>query len=116
MENKTPIIKIRPDVEYMPPENYEPPELKIIIKPDANKKYCPHDQIKIFPHPRLIQCSNCGTTLDPFDHLLSVGLKEGNQLSNITYLSNRVKQLSEDVERLKKEILRLRKERKKLEE
>jgi hypothetical protein len=112
MDPQAPIIKIRPDVEYMPPENYEPPELKAIVaKDDPGIGFCPHEQIKIFPHHRVIQCSNCNATLDPFEHLLSVARKEGNQLSNITYLQHRVKHYSEEIEKLKKEILKLRKEK-----
>jgi hypothetical protein len=100
----------------MPPEDFEPPELKIVItndKPDY--RYCTHEQIKIFPHHRIIQCSECGARLDPFEHLLAVGRKEGNQLSNITYLSAQVKRYSEEIEKLKKEILKLKKERNGLE-
>lgn len=106
-----PVIKIRPDVEYMPPENYEPPELKIIVAQDSPLGYCPHDQIKIYPHHRVIQCSRCHANLDPFEHLLVVGRKEGNQLSNISHLTYQVKALQEEAEKLKKEIAKLRKER-----
>lgn len=116
MDKPTPIVKIKADVEYMPPENFEPPELKLIVTDDApSHQFCPHDQIKIYPHHRLIQCSNCKATLDPFDHLLMVGRKEGNQLSNITYLTYRLKALNEDIEKLKKQIQKLRKERNSLE-
>lgn len=113
MENKTPIVNIKPDVVYMPPENFEAPGLKIVIAPDPIIKFCPHDQIKIFPHHRLIQCNNCGITLDPFDYLLDVGKKEGNQLSNIVYLNHRAKQLTEEVDRLQKEIKYLKKQKSK---
>lgn len=110
--DETPIIPIKPDVQYMPPENYEPPELKIVVAPDPVTKFCSHDQIKIFPHHRLIQCSNCGITLDPFDYLLAVGKKEGNQLSNITYLKHQVKRLQDEEARLKKSIIYLKKKQK----
>lgn len=109
---KSPIIKIRPDVEYMPPHDYEPPELKIVIAPDPNMKFCPHDQIKIYPHHRLIQCSDCGITLDPFDFLLQVGQKEGNQLSNLRYLNHQVKQLQEEETKLKASISKLKRQNK----
>ena len=112
--DKTPIIKLKPDVEYMSPENYEPPELKIIVTEKEPIKFCPHDQIKIHPHHRVIHCSNCNATLDPFDHLLRVGLMEGNTLTNITWLKHQVKRLQEEEEKLKKSIAQLRKELKKL--
>jgi hypothetical protein len=111
---ETPVIKIRPDVEYMPPENYEPPELKIVIQDEANKKYCPHEYIKIYPHHRIIQCAECRATLDPFDHLVAVGRREGNQLSNLKYLQLQVKRLQEEEEALKKAITKLRSDKRKL--
>jgi len=103
-------------VEYMPPENYEPPGLKLIIANDKpDNKFCPHEQIKIYPHHRIIQCSSCGATLDPFEHLLAAAKQEGNQLTHLNYLRHQVKRLQEDEEKLKKTIAKLRKERNGLE-
>lgn len=112
---KPPVVKIWPDVEYMPPEDYELPEMKIVIaNDDPNKKYCPHDRIKIFPHYRVIQCAECNATLEPFDYLLSVGRLENNELSSIKYLKNQLKRLQQEEEEHKKTVAKLRAEIKKL--
>jgi hypothetical protein len=106
---KAPVHKIRPDVEYMPPEDYELPELKVIIAKDGPIEYCPHDQIKIYPHHRVIQCSHCGKSLDPFEYLLAVGKEENNQLTHVRYLKIQAKQYTEEVERLRLEVKNSRK-------
>lgn len=109
------VIKIRPDVEVMPKEDYESPELKIVIaKDEGSHKYCPHEHIRLFEHHRIVQCSDCGARLDPFDHLLKVGRQEGNKLSEITWLTYQIKNLTKDRDDLKKEISKLKSQTKKL--
>ncbi len=113
--NQTPVVRIRPEVEYMPPENYEAPELKIIVvKDEQAKKYCPHDHIKVYQHHRAILCADCGAQLDPFDHLVAVGLSENGQLSSLKYLRVQVKRLQEEEEALKQSITKLRAQKNKL--
>lgn len=111
-KSKTPVHKIRPDVEYMPPEDYELPAPKLVVKHenDLDVKYCPHEQIRIFPFHRIIQCNECGATLDPFDYLLAVGKQENNQLSHVKYLKIQAKQYTDEVEKLRLELKKLKKE------
>jgi hypothetical protein len=108
------VIKIRPDVEVMPKEDYESPELKAVIVKEDHSKFCPHEHIRIFEHHRLVQCSDCGASLDPFDYILSVGRQEGNKLSEMTWLKYQIKNLTEERDVIKKEISKLRSQAKKL--
>jgi hypothetical protein len=109
------VLKITPirEVEVMPKEDYEAPELKIAVSDDRHK-FCAHEHIKLYEHHRLVQCSDCGATLDPFEHLLTVGKKESGQLSHLTWLRYHVKHLEQDAETLKREISKLKSQKKKL--
>lgn len=109
MKKQTPVHKIRPDVEYMPPEDYELPAPKLVVTHDGPITYCPHEQIKIYPYHRIIQCSACSATLDPFEYLLAVGKQENSHLSHLRYLQIQSKQYTEEVEKLRKEVNKLKK-------
>lgn len=105
--DKTPVIKIRPGIEVMPMEKYEPPELKIAVAENKGE-YCSHEYVKIFEYHRLLACSQCGATLDAFDYILQVGKSERLQLSNVKYYKRETKDLLEEIEKLKEEKSRLR--------
>lgn len=105
--DKAPVIKIRPDIEIMPPEDCEPPELKIAVV-ENHERYCEHGFIKVFPHHRVVSCAECGAILDPFDYLLLVGKLEIHKLSNVKYYKKEVERLVEQIEILKEEKSRLK--------
>jgi len=110
---KAPVHKIRPDVEYMPPDNYELPGPKLVVANDhPNNKFCSHERIRIFPYHRIIQCNACGATLDPFDYLLTIGMQENNQLSHLKYLKIQARQCEKELEKLKSEIKAVKKQTK----
>lgn len=96
-----------PDVVVMPKDDFEMPELKIVLAKEEFRPFCPHDQIRIFEYYRIVECYNCGERLDAFDYLLSVGKKENNKLSELRWLSYQVKHKNEEIEKLKKETAKL---------
>jgi len=96
-----------PDVVLMPKEDFEMPELKIILPKEEFRPFCPHDKIRIWEYHRIVECYGCGERLDPFDYLLNVGKKENNKLSELKWLGYQVKHKNEEIEKLKKEISKL---------
>lgn len=102
-----------PDVVVMPKEDFEMPELKIVLPKEKNRPYCLHDQIRIYEYYRIVECNRCGERLDAFDYLLSVGKKENNKLSELTWLNYEIKHKKEDIERMKNQLSKLRSEIKK---
>ena len=46
------------------------------LTPRENKPYCSHTHIEVVETDRLLQCTDCGSLLDPFDWLFSLAKKE----------------------------------------
>lgn len=105
--NKTPVIRINPDapdIEVTNPDDYEPPEIKLAVEEPEAQKYCLHEQIRIFPRHRLIQCRACHATLDPFDYLLQMGKQECNYNQYIKSLVIQSKSLEKELGEVRKEL------------
>lgn len=119
MKRENKVIKINddvPDVIIMPAKEYEDPELKIVFieAKEEPTKYCAHERIRIWKYHRLIQCFNCGQTLDAFEYLVMIGTFENNKASHLKNLHYEVKWKLEEIEQLKKQIAKLKSEKRHL--
>jgi hypothetical protein len=112
MPKKTPVINIKPaDIEVMNPDDFEAPELFIVVDEPTGQKFCAHEQIRIFPHHRLIHCRDCQAVLDPFDYMLKAGRLSHNFLSHMKYLKIQMDRMVKEEEQLRKLYNSLKKKR-----
>jgi hypothetical protein len=86
-------------------DNVPAPQLEIAAHP---KPFCPHEHINIFEYHRKIYCKDCGATLDPFDWILAMGKREGQQFSNLKWLNWELTRKKEEMARLEKEMKNLK--------
>lgn len=108
-----PVIPLNNIVHVVPKEDLQLPEMAVVIE-EQRGPYCPHEQIKVWPFYRVVECLKCKQRLDPFDYLLRLGQEERNLQSNIYWLRREVKQLNEEKEQLKKQVTMLKSQRRKL--
>lgn len=106
-------IDLNKVVRVIDPEEYELPELQLVVAAGP-VKYCSHDQVEIWEHHRLVKCRRCGQTLDAFDFLVQKGKQENCHFSNLKWLKQEIKNMQENKETLKKEIANLKAQRRKL--
>lgn len=94
------------------PENLmqiDPPKVGAVF-------YCQHEAIRIDPHERLVFCSRCDATLDPFNFLLNNAVTVRSAWENFKQAKLKVSDLHERIESLTKEERRLKDRVKRLQE
>lgn len=66
-------------------------------------KNCKHYSIEIDEQRREITCTRCGATLDPFDWLLAVALREENIAQRANWMEVEIRSARKGLAALKKE-------------
>lgn len=105
-------INFKKEVVVMPADDYEMPELKIVLSEKEN--YCSHEQVQVWQYHRVVKCSNCGANLDPFDFILSCGKQERYALSSLQYIRWEIKQSYAERDKLRKEVINLKAQKRRL--
>lgn len=108
MKEETPIVKINPDIEVMNPEDFEPPELVVVVDDSTGLKYCDHSEIRVYPHHRLIKCRQCHKVIEPFDYIITAGRQAHNFLSHMKYLKIQMDRMVKEEEELRKAVQALK--------
>lgn len=109
MEKSTPVIKINPDIEVMNPDDFEEPEMYVVVAKDEPLAFCDHQEICIYPHHRLIECRKCKKRIDPFDYILNAGRQSYNFVSHMKYLKMQMDRMineEQDLAKLYKELVK----------
>ena len=78
--------------------------------------YCQHDAVMLNEHDRVVTCSRCGASLDPFNFLLSNAKTIQMAWHNYREAKNKVGELNDRIAILAKEEKRLRAQVKRLHE
>lgn len=94
------------------PENL----LSIEPRPAGVPYLCRHESVRLNEHDRVVNCAQCGATLDPFDFLRSNARTIQMAWSNHREASARVTELNERISLLAREEKRLRAQVKRLQD
>jgi hypothetical protein len=80
----------------------------IMLKP-VKSKYtrCKHLSILVIEDTRLLQCSDCGKTIDPFDYLLGYANGQQRIVWNLKLVKIELKEIQEKIAVLKKDKINL---------
>lgn len=106
------VVPLNNIVTVIPKEDLEVPELTIAI--EEPKGYCGHENVRVYPFYRRVNCRECQAVIDPFDWIMKLGQEERNLHSNLYWLKREIKNLQEDKKRLQKDITNLKAQKRKL--
>jgi hypothetical protein len=108
---KTPVINLNaPDIEVTNPDDYEEPEMFVVVEEPQGQKFCDHATIRVYPHHRVIKCRKCQATIDPFDYILLAGRASNNFLTHIKYLKIQMDRMAKEHDDLMKVNNKLKKQ------
>ena len=80
----------------------------IMLEP-VKSKYtgCKHLKILVVEDTRLLECSDCGKAIDPFDHLLRYANGQQRIVWNLKHVKIELKEIQEKIVVLKKDKINL---------
>lgn len=90
------------------------PTMEVISSWDeGHKQYCPHEQVLLFLHHRLLKCKKCNQVLDPFEFIKKLANEESNHIGQIKYLRHELKWKEKEKADLERQITNLKSQKRK---
>jgi hypothetical protein len=87
--------------------DFKNPDLHRAFEIKRPEGYCRHLSVILDVEQRIVECSTCGTRLDPFDFLLHTAAEEGQWFHHASELKKKVQALHLIKERLEKDVKNL---------
>jgi len=81
---------------------------KDISKKVGGYGYCSCVNVFVDEYKRMLECRRCGITIDPFDYIWKVAVKEDHKNWTNIYLASEIDRLSKKLDTLKKEEKRIK--------
>ncbi len=72
------------------------------LKPERKKTACRCARVVVLEYSRMLECQNCGATIDPFDFLWKQAQVQQNSAFDITIKRQEIERLSSEIDELKK--------------